>query len=528
MENSGSKVLLTLCEDGDSDIIALGKALLKSCKDGDYDSIDSLLKRGANVEYTDSYGNTPLLIAVGNHHTNCVDVLRNNDYSPVNKEHRDKGTGPTPFMRVKIVRLLINSGCQLNKTNRCKNSALHLAVTFEHLEVVKLLVDSGIDVSLTDQKDETALHIAITLRHVAITCVLLSRQGRLDSHSVSLVDRTYGYGDSIMVDTFLQKCMEYSVSNSEIKSVQNLIQHGMPVEAWLLAHAYRNGDLVMVDTLIQAALHQNHDQTRFPTFIYFCLIHKDIERVKKYSKYASPFGALGDGRSLLDVAYRAANCDMAGILLQNGHELTFCNCLSALNWHVYRCDQTKYNIIKIKHVIKYGIAHLYRRRTQFISPQLHLENYHELDNDILFQYINILYLMYMSNLLNNHELHGRLSQLPVDFNNQVDVNSLTNIASDLVPYPSLSRDVNVVNGQLEELAFGCLRSLQRLASIPMPLVCITRNVICGSLGPPNMWVNVGLLPLPDKLKSFLRYDDILGDTDYNIARPTCAMDNPGR
>ncbi|XP_050410742.2 uncharacterized protein LOC126825220, partial [Patella vulgata] len=429
--------------------------------------------------------------------------------------------------------------------NRFKDSALHLAVRFKNVKVVTLLVSSGIDVNLTNKKGETALDIATTLLNAAIFGVLKELLGSDNVNPVwqkcmeyfaphrdiksatkliqqdtpmiaaSLLEYAYRKQDMAMVDTlidaglnqnykptrfkvdtFLHKCMEYSVSYCDIKSVTKLIQHGTPVKPSLLSDAYCNGDLVMVDTLIQAGLHQNHDQTRFTAFIYYSVSYRDTERVKKYIKYASPFGALEDGRSLLDVAYHAENYDMAGILLQNGHELTFGNCLRALNLHLNQYNRFKHSIVIIKHVIQYGIAHMYRWRTQFMPPKIRLEY----DVDLcVFENINILYLLYMSNLIKNHELHHRLSQLSIAFNYHVIVNKLQNMASDRAPYLSPS-----------------LKALQELASSPMPLVCITRNVICESLGPPNMWFNVGLLPLPDKLKSFLRYEDILHENFVQI------------
>ncbi|KAK6184279.1 hypothetical protein SNE40_006779 [Patella caerulea] len=498
-------------------VVTLTNALLRSCEDGDYHYIVSLLKRGANVEYSDSYGDTPLLKAIKNHHTNCVDVLLNNEYSPADTEHPNEITGDTPFTMAQnnldIVRLLINRRCELNKTNQFKESALHLAVKVENLKVVKLLVSSGIDVAITNNNGETALHVAIILRNAAISSVLLSEQEHLDSHSAFLLDAVCDDEDTRKPDTFLQECMEYSVRYCVRTTVTLLIQHGTPVDASLLGYAYRDNDHVMVDTLIQAGLILNHHHPRFTPFIYFPLIYNDFERVAKYIKYVSPFAALEDGRSLLDVAYYVENCDMAEILLQNGHNLTFRNCLRALNLYGnYRYHLNKDSIIKIKHVIKYGIAHSYRRRTQFMPPQIQLKYHHEIDNYI-FLYINVIYLMYVSNLINNHDLHHRLSQLPTAFNNQVNGHDLQNRASDLTQYPGLSRDMSVIREPLEELALGRLKALRELTLSPMSLLCITRNVICGSLGPPNMWFNIGLLPLPNTVKSFLRYDDILSDID---------------
>ncbi|XP_050411125.1 ankyrin repeat and KH domain-containing protein 1 [Patella vulgata] len=316
------------------------KALLGSCEIGDYDSIVSLLKRGANVEYTDLYGNTPLLAAIKNH-----------DYSPANTEHRDK-TVNTPLMvaanNVDIVRLLINSGCQLNKTNRYKDSALHLAARFNNVEVVKLLVKSGIDVTLTNKKGRTAQHIASMHGHETIGNILVSNSParllrkalvsgervlvhklleRVASLDIALLEIPYRTKDSLMVEILIErylnqdsptcKCLLFYpvVKYRDVKWTKILIERGIPFDASFLDVAYANRDFEMVDTLIEKGLEHNIDQRSSKPMINYAVKHSDLKRVKILLEHGSHFDML-----LLNVAYIHNDFEIVNILIEKGLE----------------------------------------------------------------------------------------------------------------------------------------------------------------------------------------------------------------
>ncbi|XP_055957954.1 ankyrin-2-like, partial [Patella vulgata] len=317
-------------------------ALLRSCKNGDYDSIVPLLKRGASVEYTDLYGNTPLLAAITNHHTNCVELLLNNEYSPANTKHRDK-TVNTPLMvavnNVDIVRLLINSGCQLNKTNRFKDSALHLAVRFNNVKVVELLLKSGIDVTLKNKNGRTALQMASILNYerifnILVRDALVSRERaqfkKLLKHvaflDVGLLEIPYRKEDSQMVEILMErylnqgsptyKCLLfYPVKYRDIKWTKILIERGIPLDASLLDVAYANRDFEMVDILIEKGLEHNIDQRSSKPMINYAVKHSDLKRVKILLEHDSHFDLL-----LLNVAYIHNDFEIVNILIEKGLE----------------------------------------------------------------------------------------------------------------------------------------------------------------------------------------------------------------
>ncbi|XP_050395132.1 putative ankyrin repeat protein RF_0381 [Patella vulgata] len=377
------------------------KTLLRACECGDSGSILSLLENGANVNYTDSYGNTPLLTAIINHRTHCVDVLLNNFISRANPEKTEKTTKVTPLMmaagNLEIVKLLINRGCQLNQTNKFKDSALHHAVRIQNPEVVKLLVLCGIDVNITNKYGETAQHIAVGLGNAEICNILLAKQQNFDSFD----------------QTHLTRMLQYAIMVKNREWALTLLRHVTSLDSSLLSMAYDNTDYKLVENL-----------------------------------------------------------------LQNGFDLTLMNPEAITIFFKNETSVIENSARCVNHLFQYGIVQAFSGRHLLTAiRELNGRTYFRLNEGLCkygFLFMTILYWLYMLNLINNQELR-RLSQSP--------------FSSD---------------------------PLLKLASNPMPLLCITRNVICGSLGPPNQWYSVGLLPLPDKLKSFLRYEDILNAMGVNF------------
>ncbi|KAK6184305.1 hypothetical protein SNE40_006803 [Patella caerulea] len=307
------------------------KALLRSCEDGDYHSILSLLKRGANVEYTDSYGDTPLLTAIKNQHTNCVDLLLNNEYSCVNTEHRDR-TLNTPLMvavgNLDIVTSLINNRCQLNKTNRFKESALHLAVRIGNIEVVKLLVSSCIDVTLTNKKGQIALTIATNINNKAIAKILSAEaillehftpmdiflhkilDGKNDSQVDILMKRYRSPNpDDITYKILLQCAVKYR----NLLLIKILFKHRIHFDAAVLDIAYEYGDTGFVDFLIQTGLADNMDEGRRLRMISCAVKYGDLKSIKILFKHDIPFEA-----SVLDIAYEHGDSGYVDFLIQTG------------------------------------------------------------------------------------------------------------------------------------------------------------------------------------------------------------------
>ena len=107
-----------------------------------------LLKRGAEVDSRNSYGQTPLMRAA------------------------IKGT--------EVVRLLIDAGAQINLMDADGQTALFCAIKYPHLENVQLLLERGIDVNSRDRLGRTALFHAVVSGRVDSVRILLENGADFD------------------------------------------------------------------------------------------------------------------------------------------------------------------------------------------------------------------------------------------------------------------------------------------------------------------------------------------------------------
>lgn len=84
---------------------------------------------------------------------------------------------------VKIVEILFEQAVDKNKFINSRNkklqSAMHIAVCYEHLEMVKFLVKLGINLNLQDKNGDTPLHDSILIKNDKIINFLLNSNSEL-------------------------------------------------------------------------------------------------------------------------------------------------------------------------------------------------------------------------------------------------------------------------------------------------------------------------------------------------------------
>lgn len=103
--------------------------LLLAAKLGKIAVVDFLLNKGAEINRQDIFGNTPLLISIGNKNSESIE----------------------------IVKLLLNRGADVNKADKKGQTPLMIAVTLNDSAKVKLLIDKGANPLIKDKKRKTVL-----------------------------------------------------------------------------------------------------------------------------------------------------------------------------------------------------------------------------------------------------------------------------------------------------------------------------------------------------------------------------------
>ncbi|XP_022891704.1 ankyrin repeat domain-containing protein 50-like [Olea europaea var. sylvestris] len=130
---------------GHKDVVKIldrGASVLSAARRGEVDLLESLLEKGASVNFSDQYGLTPLHIAAI-------------------KGHKD------------AVMMLVEFGADLESQDAEGHTPLHLAVEGGSVEIVQILIDRGANVNAKSKKGATPLYISKLMEYQHITEVLL-------------------------------------------------------------------------------------------------------------------------------------------------------------------------------------------------------------------------------------------------------------------------------------------------------------------------------------------------------------------
>ena len=166
---------------------------------GKYEHIKLLLINGADANSADIWGRTALMIAASKNSANIVKLLI--DYgSDINKKINEIGWTPlmesvfscriitrhtaSPYastlgvdtqvlVNTDIVKLLVQSGADLNATNECGMTALMLACVQRTHSIVSILIRAGANLDIADTNKYTALMHATLETNEAVVKDLL-------------------------------------------------------------------------------------------------------------------------------------------------------------------------------------------------------------------------------------------------------------------------------------------------------------------------------------------------------------------
>ena len=151
-------------------------ALSQSIYDGKVDTFNLLLSLGADIEFKDDLGETPLSLALGGH-AEIARIMLKRDVN-VNSQTL---TSETPLMRAQpedLVNALLDRGAVINARDKYGNTALYYAARSGNLPKVQLLLSRGADQEIRNDRGETALSIAQDWKRVEVIRVLKEARAR--------------------------------------------------------------------------------------------------------------------------------------------------------------------------------------------------------------------------------------------------------------------------------------------------------------------------------------------------------------
>ena len=118
-----------------------------------------LLNNGANVHAADINFNTKLCLAARNGELEMVQLLIEYGADPNNKCFRNQ-TALHRTVDVKIAKILMDSGADIEARDKDNNTKLCLAASKGELEMAELLLENGADANTRCANNQTPLHLA--------------------------------------------------------------------------------------------------------------------------------------------------------------------------------------------------------------------------------------------------------------------------------------------------------------------------------------------------------------------------------
>ena len=139
--------------------------------------------------------------------------------------------GVTPLGRVaevgniNLVKLMLDKGCDIDKTDKYGNSPLHSAARWGHKNMVKLLVDEGAEVNLADATGRTPLHMAAMTgvkNTVQILLISGAQLNKTDHNGHTPLDVAAGEGHKYVTQFLKSRGASFGKSKAYIERERRL------------------------------------------------------------------------------------------------------------------------------------------------------------------------------------------------------------------------------------------------------------------------------------------------------------------
>jgi ankyrin repeat protein/energy-coupling factor transporter ATP-binding protein EcfA2 len=218
---------------------------------GHKNPVESLLKKGANVNDKNNEGNTPLMLAAANGHKDSVEFL-------------------------------LKNGANVNDKNNEGNTPLILAAANGHKDSVEFLLKNGANVNDKNNEGNTPLMLAATNKDKDIVLYLLKQGAEFDSNDSSVVN-------ALTFTIFEQRCgsIREAATYGYVNVLKFLLTHGADINSedsnknTPLILAAANGHKDAVELLLNRGANVNDKNNEGKSPLYFALSSNNINLAKQ-------------------------------------------------------------------------------------------------------------------------------------------------------------------------------------------------------------------------------------------------------
>ncbi len=203
-----------------SQVSFAGTDLISAAYDGNLSQVTSLVKKGADVNYTNNNGSTALLFAAQKGHIKIVKYLieKGADVNHVNNDGFTALLFAAQDGHSEVVKWLIEKGAEVNRAAKDGSTPLLVAVEMGHQEIVKCLIDRGVDVNHATKGGATPLLVAASHGHIKIVKYLIEKGADVnhianDGSTALLFATKYGYQE--IVKYLMEKIAEVNHASND-------------------------------------------------------------------------------------------------------------------------------------------------------------------------------------------------------------------------------------------------------------------------------------------------------------------------
>ena len=327
----------------------LDSMLYDAALKGDFESVRRFIDMGANVNSTDSSGNTiiyrlSLLPNLSMDQLNCINYILIKG-ADVNKENYNGYTPLTAHLssnlfNKELLDRLMKNNAEINSPDFDGDTPLHFAVMNNNFEAVEYLLENGANTNVKNKDGITPLHIAVKEKNYDITAKLLSSgadRNTKDIEGISALDLVKASNDVDLFKLFsitqedikkdkiiseLQQVLNNNINKPAVKAIKENVDKGFynrPVKQDKGSSSLDGRFVGENPTPLIAALYFGYND------IAKALVNAgaDVNKSNDYPFY-----------SPLMVAAESGNKEMVNFLLDNGADVNYqskMDGISALN-----------------------------------------------------------------------------------------------------------------------------------------------------------------------------------------------------
>lgn len=146
--------------------------------------IELLIASGADVNATEpKCASTPLMLAAGQGHAECLDILAKKGHANLNMQDKSGRTAlmwASLYLETRSVQALLDLEARIDILAHNGDTALHIAAYHGHMEAVQLLIDAAAELDKLNLERRTPLHDAAAEGHVEVVQLLADNQVQLE------------------------------------------------------------------------------------------------------------------------------------------------------------------------------------------------------------------------------------------------------------------------------------------------------------------------------------------------------------